>query len=108
MNFRRGTWNICPAGYFLNGLYRSCGNHLSNIEKGWCCKPINHPKKYGGCSFEKIDFKKKGWTMCKKDGSYIAGLRRDYKGNWLHNIDYLRCCKMWTGNNQKNVFIFKH
>ncbi|XP_046863729.1 neurogenic locus notch homolog protein 1-like isoform X2 [Xenia sp. Carnegie-2017] len=93
---KKSTWSVCPQGYFLNGLYRTKGNHLHNIEEGNCCKPIRHPKRYGGCYNEYIRhaFDRKGWTTCKKAGYYVTGLYRDHKSDWLHNIDYFKCCKM--------------
>ncbi|XP_046863842.1 uncharacterized protein LOC124457679 isoform X2 [Xenia sp. Carnegie-2017] len=96
---KASTWSVCPNGYFLNGLYRTKGQRLHNIEEGNCCKPVNHPNKYAHCYNEYIrhEFDKKGWTTCKKAGYYVTGLYKDHKGDWLHNIDYFRCCKMWTG-----------
>ena len=96
---RKNTWSLCPIGYFLNGLYRTGGNNLHNIEEGKCCKPVNHPKLYEHCYHEYIryEFDKKGWTTCKKTGYYVVGVFRDHNKDWLHDIDYLKCCKMWTG-----------
>ena len=93
---RDSTWSVCPQGYFLNGLNRTKGH---NIEEGKCCKPVNHPNKYAHCYNEYIryEFDRKGWTTCKKAGYYVTGLYKDANGDWLHNIDYFRCCKMWTG-----------
>ncbi|XP_046863970.1 uncharacterized protein LOC124457823 [Xenia sp. Carnegie-2017] len=90
------TWSFCSKGYFLNGLFRTKGNNLHNIEMGYCCKPVNHPKTYGHCYYKSIKyaFNKKGWTTCGRVGFYIAGLKRG-RGNWLHNIDYLKCCRMF-------------
>ncbi|XP_046863448.1 adhesive plaque matrix protein 2-like, partial [Xenia sp. Carnegie-2017] len=94
-----GTWSVCPNGYFLNGLYRTKGQRLHNIEEGKCCKPVNHPDRYGHCYNENIirRFNRKGWTTCRKRGYYVTGFYRDLHGNWLHNIDYLKCCKMFAG-----------
>ncbi|XP_046863419.1 uncharacterized protein LOC124457180, partial [Xenia sp. Carnegie-2017] len=90
------TWGVCPYGYFINGLFRTNGQRLNNIEQGKCCKPVNHPDKYGDCYDEDISekFNKKGWVTCKNGGYYIAGLFRSPGGEWLHNIDKLKCCKM--------------
>lgn len=98
-SYRPNTWVTCPTGYFLNGLYRSLGNNLHNIEHGKCCKPVNHPELYKDCYNEYVrhEFDKAGWTVCKKTGYYIVGLFRDAHKDWLHNIDYFKCCKMWTG-----------
>jgi hypothetical protein len=51
---RPNSWSVCPAGYFLNGLYRTAGQNLHNIEQGKCCKPVNHPKRYEQCYDENI------------------------------------------------------
>ena len=90
---------VCSYGYFLNGLYRTQDRKLHNIEKGKCCKPINHPDNSGDCYYEHIseNFNKKGWAMCKKAGYYITGLFGSPGGDWLHNIDKLKCCKMVEG-----------
>ncbi|XP_028401393.1 fibropellin-1-like isoform X2 [Dendronephthya gigantea] len=95
---KRSTWSLCPEGYFLNGLYRTSGNNLHNIEEGRCCKPVNHPKNYENCYNEYIrhKFDKQGWTKCMKTGYYVVGVYRDHNKDWLHDIDYLKCCKMWT------------
>ena len=97
--YRKETWSTCPSGYFLNGLYRTNGNNLHNIEEGWCCKPQGHPEWYDGCYYEDIStrFDQKGWSNCSKLGYYVTGVHRDNYDNWLHNIDKLKCCKMWTG-----------
>ncbi|XP_046863442.1 uncharacterized protein LOC124457205 [Xenia sp. Carnegie-2017] len=97
---KQGTWSYCFNGYFLNGLYRTKGKRLHNIEEGKCCKPVNHPDKYGDCYDEDIGekFNKKGWALCKRAGYYITGLYRGPGDNWLHSIDQLKCCKMFGGN----------
>ena len=109
--FRPGTWSVCPGGYFLNGLYRSSGNNLHNIELGKCCKPKGHPNKYVNCYNEltRQTFDKKGWSRCKRIGYYVAGLYKDRNGDWLHNIDKLKCCKMFRGTNHEcsNMIFFK-
>ncbi|XP_046863423.1 delta-like protein 4 [Xenia sp. Carnegie-2017] len=96
-SLKKKGWSACSIGYFLNGLYRTNGQHLHNLEEGKCCKPVNHPDNYGDCYYENIknDFNKKGWALCKKDGYYVTGLRRDC-GDWLKDIDSFKCCKMWS------------
>ncbi|XP_028396174.1 uncharacterized protein LOC114520149 [Dendronephthya gigantea] len=93
---RNDNWNLCPVGYFLNGLGRSVAHYLYNIEYGHCCKPNNHPDHYGPCYDEDVgtSFDKKGWSICSKAGFYIVGLYRGSGGNWLNNIEKFRCCKM--------------
>ncbi|XP_046857355.1 uncharacterized protein LOC124450758 [Xenia sp. Carnegie-2017] len=94
---RKGKWSVCPKGYFLNGLYRSRGNRLRNIEAGKCCKPVNHPNKYGSCHYQyvKYNLNKKGWTTCNGKKFYITGFKRDCRGSWLHDIAVFKCCEMW-------------
>ncbi len=106
IQYRSSNWSVCPEGYFLNGLYRSSGQNLHNIEKGKCCKPANHPKSYEHCYDEYIGkkFDKKGWTTCEKPGYYFTGVKPDGKDDWLHNMEYFKCCKMWTGNMRAIVF----
>ena len=91
-------WNLCPFGYFLNGLGRSdAENFLHNLEYGHCCKPNNHPNKFGSCYDEDVgtSFDQEGWSVCSKAGYYyIAGLYRGSGKNWLNNIDKFRCCEM--------------
>ncbi|XP_046863969.1 neurogenic locus notch homolog protein 2-like [Xenia sp. Carnegie-2017] len=53
-SFNKKGWSVCSNGYFLNGFYRSNGHHLHNLEEGKCCKPVNHPHKYGDCYHENI------------------------------------------------------
>ncbi len=98
--YRQNTWSFCPNGYFLNGLYRTNGFNLHNIEKAKCCKPANHPKFYEHCypEYTGATFDNEGWTTCKKAGYYVAGVKRDGgPSDWLYNIEYFKCCKMWTG-----------
>ena len=105
-SYRPGTWSTCPSGYFLNGLYRTSGNNLHNIEEGKCCKPVNHPNLYGQCYYEdiRLRFDEAGWSVCSRNGYFVTGIYRDSYNDWLHNIDKLKCCKMWTGKCNK-VFI---
>ncbi|XP_046858621.1 neurogenic locus notch homolog protein 2-like, partial [Xenia sp. Carnegie-2017] len=95
---RKGKWSVCPRGYFLNGLYRSRGNRLRNIEAGKCCKPVNPPNKYGSCHYQYVKYKlsKKGWVTCNGKKFYITGFKRDCRGSWLHDIAVFKCCEMWT------------
>lgn len=89
------TWNVCPAGYFLSGLYGtgiSLGSKLSNIEEGRCIKAVHHPDRYGYCYDldTSVCFSKQGWCRCYAD-SFMTGL---YRGgcNELHCITKMRCC----------------
>ncbi|XP_078359278.1 uncharacterized protein LOC144643797 [Oculina patagonica] len=90
-------WGVCPDGYFLQGLYRTAGNNLHNIEEGRCCKPDNLPNSYPHCYDHDVSssFNSKGWINCD-DGYYLTGI---YRGgcNILHCIDKFRCCKLELG-----------
>ena len=78
-------------GQFLSGLYISKAGNLHNIEHGRCCKPSNHPDRYGLCYDEGVGklFETKGWTNCLKLGYYITGFYRG-DGDWLKNLDKFR------------------
>ncbi|XP_059159702.1 uncharacterized protein LOC131943541 [Physella acuta] len=88
------VWVTCPAGYFLNGLYRTggFGGWLSNIEEGRCSKPAGHPASYGHCYDMDISscFDDKNLCRCNAD-YYVTGL---YKSSCdkLYCLDGLRCC----------------
>ena len=96
---RKNVWAVCPNGYFLNGLYRTDGSNLYNIEEGKCCRPQNHPNSYDGCYDEDVthSFDNKGWSKCKRAGYYLTGI---YKSGCehLYCIEKFRCCKMKKGN----------
>ena len=94
-NSSDNRWSTCSSGYFLQGLYRSDGDDLHNIEYGKCCKPANHPYLWGGCYHEDIksSFNKKGWSKCS-DGYYMTGLFRG-TCNKLSCIEKIKCCMMY-------------
>ncbi|CAB4024293.1 Hypothetical predicted protein [Paramuricea clavata] len=89
-------WSLCPSGYFLNGLYRNKGQFLHSIEEGYCCRPNNHPDRYGLCYDEDVgvSFDREGWSNCSKPEYYITGVYRGSGENWLNNVDKFRCCQM--------------
>ncbi|XP_059157773.1 uncharacterized protein LOC131942082 [Physella acuta] len=92
---RNNSWAVCPAGYFLSGVYRSENTTglLSNIEEGRCSKPADHPTFYGHCYDQDTTscFDEMGWCTCNT-GYYITGL---FRGNCdqLNCLDTLHCCK---------------
>ncbi|XP_059173670.1 uncharacterized protein LOC131954154 [Physella acuta] len=92
---RSNSWAYCPAGYFLNGIYRSDNNKglLYNIEEGRCAKPADHPPYHGHCYDHDIGlcFDNKGLCRCNND-YYVAGI---YRGDCdkLYCLETLRCCK---------------
>jgi len=90
----KNIWAKCPDGYFVQDLYRSSGNGVSNIEKALCCKPETLSV-YGDCYDDTdvtLSFDRKGDTLCRTD-YYLTGI---YKGNCnhLYCIEKFRCCKM--------------
>ncbi|XP_078363428.1 uncharacterized protein LOC144647504 [Oculina patagonica] len=92
------VWALCPAGYFLNGLYKTSGEKLYNIEEGQCCRPVNEPGEgYDGCYDEDVttSFDNRGWSDCQRTGYYMTGI---YKSSCeeLYCIEKFKCCKMRT------------
>ena len=100
--YRNNQWSFCPSGYFLNGLYRTSGHKLHNIEEGRCCRPSNHPDRYGSCYNEDVavSFNTEGWSSCSKAGYYITGVYRGSGKDELDNIDKFRCCQMAIGKGE--------
>lgn len=95
--FSNNRWGVCPNGYFLQGLYRTNGHSLHNIEEGRCCKPNNLPNSYLRCYDHNVgsSFDNKGWSNCD-GGYYLTGI---YRGgcDQLHCLDKFRCCSMYDG-----------
>ena len=91
------VWAMCPKGTYLQGLYKSEGKFLGNIETGKCCQPEGHDNHWGDCYDEDVSesFDKKGWSNCK-DGYHMAGF---YRGGCdkLYCIEKFKCCKMLRG-----------
>ncbi|KAL9960492.1 hypothetical protein ACROYT_G033960 [Oculina patagonica] len=88
------VWALCPDGYFLNGLYKTDGPNLYNIEEGQCCRPLNGDG-YDGCYDEdvSISFDSSGWSDCQRTGYYMTGI---YKSSCeeLNCIEKFKCCRM--------------
>ncbi len=85
--FRNNVWALCPGGYFLNGLRKSDGENLYNIEEGQCCRPENQPDdRYDDCYDEDVStsFDNKGWNECQRAGYYMTGLQKQLRENLLH------------------------
>ena len=91
---RNHTWSTCPNGTYLQGIYKSGGNQLHNIEEGKCCKPKGHPDRWGQCYDQDVSssFDHEGWSSCS-EGYYMVGL---YRGNcdYIQCIDTFKCCQM--------------
>ncbi|XP_059158489.1 uncharacterized protein LOC131942620 [Physella acuta] len=89
------TWSLCPAGYFLSGLYRSKGNWSPDyIDQAQCHKPLNHPASYGYCYDLDITGCLKQASCCRCfTGTYAVGVYR-VGCNDLRCLTKLRCCRM--------------
>ena len=86
----------------MQGLYRTSGNNLGNIEEGRCCKPTNLPKTYLHCYDKDVgkSFNKKGWSKCDPD-YYMIGFKRG-GCNKLNCINKFKCCSMHDGCRMAN------
>ena len=105
---RYNVWAVCPEGYFLNGLGKSDGQNLYNIEGGQCCRPQNQPEdSYDGCYDEdvSISFDNMGWSQCQQDGYYMTGF---FKGGCedIYCIEKFKCCRMKSRNSF--IYLFFH
>ncbi|KAL9952095.1 hypothetical protein ACROYT_G039302 [Oculina patagonica] len=91
----KNKWALCPNGYYMEGMYRTDGSNLYNIEEAKCCRPQNHPDSYEHCYDEDVgtSFDKKGWSECKQAGYYMTGFYKSGCEN-LYCIEKFRCCKM--------------
>ncbi|KAL9987869.1 hypothetical protein ACROYT_G002244 [Oculina patagonica] len=88
-------WAVCPPGLFLQGLFRTSGDWLSNIEEGRCCKPAGLPNTYKRCVIKSIrgSFDYKGLSGCD-NGYYLTGFQKG-SCNQLYCIEYIKCCQMY-------------
>ncbi|KAI8798498.1 Biomphalysin 10 [Biomphalaria glabrata] len=87
-------WVFCPNGYFLQGLQRSQGRNLDNIEAARCTKPAIHPHRHSDCYDEDISSCFDGTGLCScRENYFVTGLYRS-KCNSLQCLDKLECCKM--------------
>lgn len=91
----KNVWALCPAGYYMEGIYISDSTNIYNIEEAKCCRPQNHPNAYEDCYDEDVtlSFDKEGWSECKRAGYYMTGL---YKSGCEHVycIEKFKCCRM--------------
>lgn len=94
IRFRPASWASCSTGYFLNGLYRTTGHQIHNIEEGRCSKPLGSPDKYTDCYEQDVSssFDEIGWSTCVANGYFVAGIYRDRNGDELNNISKFKCC----------------
>ena len=91
---RNHAWATCPNGTYLQGIYKSGGNLLHNIELGKCCQPKGLPDRWGQCYDQDvtISFDKEGWSSCNKS-YYMVGI---YRGSCdsIFCIETFKCCQM--------------
>jgi len=88
-------WAACKEGYFMQGLERSSGERLHNIESAKCCKPTKISESYyGSCVSQDVagSFDEKGLSQCPS-GYLLTGLYRGGCDN-LYCLEKFKCCRM--------------
>ncbi|XP_066924753.1 uncharacterized protein [Clytia hemisphaerica] len=93
-SFDRKGWGKCKHGYYMQGIYRTNGRNLHNIEEFRCCKPKNHHVVQRSCRKQNVwhSFDRKGWSQCPGN-TYMTGIWRN-NCNWLYCIEEFECCSM--------------
>ncbi|KAL9955813.1 hypothetical protein ACROYT_G037196 [Oculina patagonica] len=95
------VWALCPDGYFLNGLYKTDGTNLYNIEEGQCCRPLNgdaSDKSQCDLADWQVSLDRAGWSVCPQKNIYLKGLWRDDRvpgDESVGRIEFGRCCPAW-------------
>jgi hypothetical protein len=90
-SFDSAGWALCPSGTYMNGLYRSNGIDLYNIETMHCC---SEP---GATTSNCVDysigsaFDHAGTVECPGD-KVMQGMYRS-SGSRLYNLETLKCCE---------------
>lgn len=90
------TWQECPDGYLMTGIYRGDSQALNSVAHYQCCQPCQEDgrtvMKTGACSQADwvASFDRAGWSKCPTN-SYVKGL---YKSScdYIYCIEYARCC----------------
>lgn len=90
------TWQECPDGFFMTGIYRGGSQALNSILHYQCCQPCQEDGRTvlraGGCTQADwvASFDRAGWSNCPAN-TYVRGL---YKSscNYIYCIEYARCC----------------
>eukprot|EP00111_Clytia_hemisphaerica_P016334 TCONS_00048365-protein len=92
--FDKKGWVSCKPGYFIQSIYSTKGEKLSNIEEVHCCKPKSKNVVQGKCYNHNIwfSFDHKGWSRCNP-GYYIQGMFRS-DCNQLYCLEEFKCCEM--------------
>ncbi len=97
--FRPHNWNLCPNGYFLNGLLNrnKASSRLNSLDLAECCKLQEFPEKYSDCYEEDVSesfaYTQAGMSQCSKEKYFITGLYRSDCA-LMHCITKFRCCRM--------------
>lgn len=94
----QNTWQECPDGYLMTGIYRGGSHALNNIYHYQCCQPCQEDgrtvMKTGACSQADwvASFDRAGWSNCPSN-TYLKGL---YKSScdYIYCIEYARCCSI--------------
>jgi hypothetical protein len=95
------SWAECPAGYFLDGLYRTGSRHSEGdgpeqITRGSCCKAADMGTEYGACS--EVDIFREANVMYEcpttSDGkpTAVTAIHRGAMHETLDDLDKMRCC----------------
>jgi hypothetical protein len=83
-------WAKCPDNFYLQGLYRSSGNSLYNIELGMCCNIKGATWQECRTADWTMRMRKRGWANAHTH-QFVAGLRRG-RGHDLKDLDGAHSC----------------
>jgi hypothetical protein len=94
-------WVTCPAGHFLEGLYRTGsrymrGEGVQQIHRASCCRPQEAPQEWGDCTDEDL-FRRSGLSECSFRSGHlkaVTGLHRGSLSTRLDDLDKIRCCAL--------------
>jgi hypothetical protein len=91
-SFDRRGMQTCNAGYFVNGLFRTGGHKLFNIEEFKCCRGESWEKTKNGCVVANWwgSFDRQGVSRCP-EGKALTGLMRN-DCNELYCLEEAECC----------------
>jgi hypothetical protein len=94
-------WAACPAGRFLDGLYRVGGRYtegegVQQITMGDCCKAPELPAEWGECHEQDVFREANVMYTCSPTiggkPTAVVGLHRGASHDTLDDIDKMRCC----------------
>ena len=90
--FDGAGWVGCPADTYMNGLYKSDGNALWNIETMNCCGDPGATLTNCEDHDISVSFDIAGTVECPGT-KVMTGMYRSGGLNQLRNIETLRCCE---------------